>query len=106
MVGKKIKARRLELGLTQEELAHKIGYKSKSTVNKIELDIHDVNQTQILKFAKALEVPPSYFVDDIEIELNGDVKKCSEMLSGLSEKSLAIAMQYIEYLYNTEKKGE
>lgn len=37
MIGERIKARRLELGLTQEELAKKMGYTSRSTVNKVEL---------------------------------------------------------------------
>ncbi len=106
MIGNVLRARRLELNLTQEELAKKMGYRSKSTINKIELNKHDVNQKQLVKFAKVLDVSPSYFIGDMEIETNGDVKKCTEMLSGLSEKNLAVAMQYIEYLYNTEKKGE
>ena len=32
---KRIKARREELGMSQEELATKLGYKSRSTINKI-----------------------------------------------------------------------
>lgn len=36
MIGNLIKQRRLELGMTQEELAHKLGYKSKSSINKEE----------------------------------------------------------------------
>lgn len=35
-IGERIKFRREELGMSQEELAHKIGYKSRSAVNKIE----------------------------------------------------------------------
>ena len=33
---KRIKARREKLGMSQEELATKLGYKSRSTINKIE----------------------------------------------------------------------
>lgn len=33
-MGRKIAERRKELGFTQEELAAKVGYKSKSTINK------------------------------------------------------------------------
>ena len=36
-VGDRIRARRTELGMTQEELAKKAGYKSRSSINKIEL---------------------------------------------------------------------
>lgn len=41
-MGRKIAERRKELGFTQEELAAKVGYKSKSTINKIELGINGV----------------------------------------------------------------
>lgn len=42
MIGDKIKERRESLELTQEELAKRIGYKSKSTINKIEMGINDI----------------------------------------------------------------
>lgn len=35
-ISKAIKKRRVELGLTQEELAKKLGYKSRATIAKIE----------------------------------------------------------------------
>ena len=54
-IGQQIKKRREELGLTQEELAKKIGYKSKSTINKIELGINDIPQKRIVDFANALD---------------------------------------------------
>ena len=37
-VGELIKKRRIELGMSQDELARKVGYKSRSSVNKIEID--------------------------------------------------------------------
>ena len=37
-IGQRVKIRREELGMSQEELAKKIGYKSKSSINKIELE--------------------------------------------------------------------
>nr|DAY98614.1 MAG TPA: helix-turn-helix domain protein [Caudoviricetes sp.] len=36
-LGEKVKKRRLELNLTQEELAKKMGYSSRVSINKIEL---------------------------------------------------------------------
>ena len=41
---KRIKARREKLGMSQEELATKLGYKSRSTINKIEMGKNDINQ--------------------------------------------------------------
>lgn len=58
-IGDKIKYYRELIDLTQEELAERVGYKSRSAIAKIELGIRDINQSQIAEFAKALEVTPS-----------------------------------------------
>lgn len=58
-VGERIKELRTSLGLTQEELAYKIGYKSRATVNKIESGEREITQSMIVKFANALHVTPS-----------------------------------------------
>ena len=62
-IGKKIAQRRKELNMTQEELAKKMGYKSKSTINKIELGINDVVQTKVVQFAKVLNCSIAYLMD-------------------------------------------
>ena len=54
-----IKARRIELGLTQDELARKMGYADKSMIAKIESGKVDLAQSKILAFAKALGTTPS-----------------------------------------------
>ena len=61
-VGERIKHKRESLGLTQEELAKKMGYKSKSTINKIEKGINDVSQSKLIDFAKILNTSPSYLM--------------------------------------------
>ena len=70
-IGSKIKKRREELGMSQEELAIKVGYKSRSTINKIEKGINDITQTKIVEFAKALDTTPSYLMgwSDLEFEV-------------------------------------
>lgn len=62
-IGIKIKQRREELGMSQEELALKLGYKSRSSINKIELGKADVSQSKILSFAKALNTSAAYLMD-------------------------------------------
>lgn len=61
-IGEKISLRRKELGITQEELAKRMGYTSKSTINKIELGINDISQSKIVKFAEVLATTPSYLM--------------------------------------------
>jgi len=60
--GSRIRICRESLGLTQEELARRLGYRSKSTVNKVEMGINDVSLTKIQSYAKALHVSPSYLM--------------------------------------------
>lgn len=101
MIGDKVKQRRQELGLTQEELAHKMGYKSKSTINKIEKNVHDVSQSNLLKLASVLECHPSYFID-VEIKHNEHYSEhlieYAKRLSELPPDQLDNVMQYIDFL--------
>ena len=57
-IGEKIKQARIDKGLTQEELAEKLGYKSRSSVNKIETGGRDIPRSQIKRIAEILDVSP------------------------------------------------
>lgn len=70
-IGDRIKNRREELGLSQDELAEKMGYKSRSTIAKIEKGVNDVSQKTIVKFAEAL----STSVADLMGWIEEDTKK-------------------------------
>lgn len=59
----RIKYLREKAGMSQQELAEKVGFKTASAVNKIELGLRDINQTKIKAFADALNVTPSYLFD-------------------------------------------
>lgn len=61
-IGEKILLRRKELGMRQEDLARLMGYKSKSTINKIELGINDIPQSKIVRFAEVLGTTPGYLM--------------------------------------------
>lgn len=61
-IGHRIKERRELLGMSQDELAKKVGYKSRSSVNKIESDGRGLPQTKIVAFANALETTPAYLM--------------------------------------------
>lgn len=54
----RIKSRREALNMSQEELANKLGYKSRSSINKIEKGENDIPQSKIAAFAKALNTNP------------------------------------------------
>lgn len=79
-IGEKIKQARIDKGLTQEELASKLGYKSRSSVNKIETGGRDIPRSQIKKIAEILQVSP--------ISLLGfeDERPARDDLSSLAER--------------------
>jgi len=55
-IGNRIKQLRLERDMSQDELAKRSGYGSRSTINKIELGINDVPQSKIKAIAEALGI--------------------------------------------------
>lgn len=61
-IGNRIKKRREELGLSQDELGKRIGYKSRSSINKIELGHRNLTQSKIKAIADALGTTPSYIM--------------------------------------------
>ena len=67
-IGENIKKRREELGMSQDELAEKMGYKSRSTIAKIEKGVNDVTQTNIVRFAEILKTTPAYLMGWVEME--------------------------------------
>lgn len=61
-IGSRIRNRREELGLSQEELGKRLGYKSRSSINKIELDQRNLTQSKIKAIADALDTTPAYIM--------------------------------------------
>lgn len=61
-VGERIRKLREQLGMTQQELADKVGYKTRIAISKIETNDRNVTQAMILDFAKALRTTPSYLM--------------------------------------------
>ncbi len=73
-VGKRIADARKSIGITQEELAIRVGYKTKSAINKIELGIRDLPQKKIAVFAEALGTTPGHLMGwDAEPEELGSI---------------------------------
>lgn len=98
--GNRVRDRRKELGLSQTELAVKIGYKDKSTVAKIESGDRDLPRSKIVEIAEALSVTPQYLLGwEDEAEKNAastETAKSQEFIELFNllspeEKNLVIA---------------
>lgn len=100
-IGNRIRVRREELGLSQEELAHKLGYKSKASISKIELGERQLRQKNILAIADALQTTPSYIMGwDNKKSENGELMTIGNRIQirreelGLSQEELAHKLGY------------
>lgn len=62
----KIKMLRESAHMSQQELAHRVGYKTASAINKIEMGLRDINQTKVIAFANALDTTPGYLLGSDE----------------------------------------
>lgn len=56
IIGSRIQKYRILKGLSQEELSKRCGYKSRSTINKIENGVNDIPLSKIYVIADVLEV--------------------------------------------------
>ena len=61
-IGKRIKERREQLGLSQRDLAEKMGYKNHSGIARIEAGTVDLPQSRLDQFAKVLGVSHAYLL--------------------------------------------
>lgn len=87
----RIKQKREELGLSQDELAKKLGYKSRSTIAKIESGTNDIPQSKIEAFANALQTTPSILMgwDDESKNLEFDIFEELLALSNWSYETIS-----------------
>ena len=55
----RVRLRREQLGLSQQELAQRMGYRSRSSITKLEKGINDLPQSKVEELAQALEITPA-----------------------------------------------
>nr|DAI90225.1 MAG TPA: helix-turn-helix domain protein [Caudoviricetes sp.] len=112
-IGSKIKERREALGLSQDELAEMMGYKSRSTIAKIEKNVNDVTQTNIVKFAKILHTTPAYLMgwdttEKTNTATNSDISNKIDLktINQLNDTNISKVNSYAKNLLNIQKMEE
>lgn len=119
-IGKRIKARREELGMSQTELAKKMGYSSYTTIAKIEAGANNLRQTKVKQLAEALDCSPAWLInlDDTDRIENFD-KRMTEYadryfstpkkvelvnkISNLSDDDIDLVIQIIDKMIDAKK---
>ena len=97
-IGNRIRERRKELGITQEELAKKLGYAHRASVNKIELGSRSLIQQRIADIAEALHTTPEYIMGWEKKPINNRAQNVKDNLSARIEKQ-------IRQLNDTDKRA-
>ena len=117
-IGKRILQKRTELGMSQDELAVKVGYKDRSSIAKIESGDRDIRQRKVVAFANALKTTPQWLMGYDEHETkekatgtnadrqktvfisykSSDANAFTELLSQLSDAELKQVYDYARFL--------
>lgn len=119
--GDRVKNKREELGLSQEELANLLGYSDKSSISKIEKNQRDVTRSKIIEIAKALKTTASYlmgwdeetsddhyYIDDEAREIANEIAqdKDLKMLFSAARDVSAEDLKAVHTLMKSLKKKE
>ena len=74
-IGQRIKQVREALGMTQAELARRMGYSARSTINRIENGSQAFPMKKLDKFAQVLDVTPAYLAGFTEADIPEGLNK-------------------------------
>lgn len=95
--------------MSQEELAQKLGYKSRSTIAKIESGENDLTQKKVAAFAKALNVSIDFLMDGNGNENNSQgvrIPVLGTIVAGIPITAVENIIDYEEIPQEMAKTGE
>lgn len=96
--------------MTQQELADKLGYKSRSTINKIENGMRDISQSQILDFANVFNVSPTYLMglseENPQPQDDEETIVLARKLGSLNQGQINLINQMIEQFEQNKDKND
>lgn len=109
-IGENIRTMRKKRGLSQTQLAIKLGYKSKSSIAKIETGNGDVPRSKLPQFAEALNCSISYLTGWNELKTFDDEHRektpydiLCDKISSLSPSDMENVSDYIDFVINKRK---
>lgn len=101
-IGERIKQRRMELGLSQRELARRMGYSDNSTLARIEQGKVDVYQNKIVQFSEVLGVSIAYLMGWQEEDDEQKNDTITDVI--LKMRTDSEFMSVVETLYKLDKE--
>lgn len=101
-IGERIKIRRKELGITQAELSLKLGYKDKSSINKIEKGHQQLTQRKIKQIANALDTTTDYIMG--WDEQSDRIKRLEHYCEVLTDEEMQDVENMVKRMYEYHRK--
>lgn len=108
-LGENIKQARMKAQISQDELAKRLGYKSRSTIAKIESGENDLTQKKVAAFAKALNVSIDFLMDGNRNENNSQgtrIPVLGTIVAGIPITAVENIIDYEEIPQEMAKTGE
>lgn len=108
-LGENIKQARMKAQISQDELAKRLGYKSRSTIAKIESGENDLTQKKVAAFAKALNVSIDFLMDGNRNENNSQgtrIPVLGTIVAGIPITAVENIIDYEEISQEMAKTGE
>lgn len=108
ITGMLVRNRRIELGLTQEELAIKCGYKNRTMISKLESGDSEIPFSKLVVICDVLECDPNYLLgyNNRKRDLNSDEAMSDVFLlskiSLLSSTNKEIVSSLIDKMVETQ----
>lgn len=95
-VGQNIRRAREAKQMTQDELASRMGYKSRSTIARIENGDNDVSQSKLKKFSEILDVSIGFLLDGTDSgDSTSEINNNPPTLSERDERDIQVRLQNI-----------
>ena len=94
MLGERLKAARLSMGLTQRKLAGMCDI-SAMAISKYERNLDMPSSRVLLRLAKALESPIDYFFRPLTVKLSEPMYRCRATFSARSSRSCRSCRQMV-----------
>lgn len=111
-IGQRIKERRTDLNMTQEELAKKLGYSHKSSIGKIENGNNDITQSKVVEFARALDTTVAYLMgwdeEEDQVVRDANIQRMISIAEQLTKDQQSTLIEQMEFILwkNKEKSTQ
>lgn len=99
-IGERIKNRRTEIEMSQEELARKVGYKDRSTISYIERSGESISIPKLKEIAEALRTTPEHLMgwDEPDVIDTEERRTLAELCAKANDRQVLVAIQFMRTL--------